>query len=339
MDISVVIPVYKARGFIEKAVESTHGLEEVREIILVEDGSGDGTFEACAMLAERYPKVRLCQHPGGVNRGASASRNLGVERASSEFIAFLDADDAYLPGRFNAERELLSGREDIDGVYGATEARFLTDLGKQRFQSARMSELTTLSAPVAPEELPYVLLGMSSKARGHIHLNALTVRRSVFERIGFFRSDLAYGEDTEWILKLALECRLVPGSIEKAVALRGVHDDNRITDLARFRKHKYRMWMAIFESMSSCGAPADIVEICRLRALSWRTHQEGFITGLLFLLSLRRSHPEMFENTVYVRRAVSGVFGNGRFSGLVSRLMMNRMFRPAPGRRVADDAS
>jgi glycosyltransferase involved in cell wall biosynthesis len=63
----------------------------------VEDKSPDNALEVCLKLAEKYQRVKLYQHPDQQNHGAGASRNLGIEKATGEFIAFLDADDYYLP--------------------------------------------------------------------------------------------------------------------------------------------------------------------------------------------------------------------------------------------------
>ena len=66
MNISVIIPVYNAAKFVEEAVESALAQPETSEVILVEDGSPDNSFEVCRALTEKYPKVTLMQHPGGV---------------------------------------------------------------------------------------------------------------------------------------------------------------------------------------------------------------------------------------------------------------------------------
>ena len=105
MNISVIIPVYNASGFIKNAVKSAHHFDCVSEIILIEDGSTDSSLEVCEELVYRYDKVSLYSHPNHVNKGAGASRNLGIEKANNKWIAFLDADDIFLENRFNKELE------------------------------------------------------------------------------------------------------------------------------------------------------------------------------------------------------------------------------------------
>ncbi|PIY03241.1 MAG: glycosyltransferase family 2 protein, partial [Bacteroidetes bacterium CG_4_10_14_3_um_filter_31_20] len=72
---------------------------ETSEVILIEDGSPDNGLDVCTSLAKKYSKVRLYRHENGENKGASASRNLGIRKANYPYVAFLDADDFYLPNR------------------------------------------------------------------------------------------------------------------------------------------------------------------------------------------------------------------------------------------------
>src|SRR5687767_10956534 len=107
MKISVIIPVYNAEKYVTQAVESALQFEEVYEVILIEDKSPDNALEVCRQLAEKNDRVKLFQHPDKGNHGAGPTRNLGLENATGDFIAFLDADDYYLPNRFDAEKELF----------------------------------------------------------------------------------------------------------------------------------------------------------------------------------------------------------------------------------------
>jgi glycosyltransferase involved in cell wall biosynthesis len=102
MSVSVVIPAYNAASYIRAAIESV--LAQTRladEIIVVDDGSTDDT----ASIVNSYaPRIRLiCQQ----NQGPSMARNAGVQAASSEFIAFLDADDQWLPHKTATQLEAI----------------------------------------------------------------------------------------------------------------------------------------------------------------------------------------------------------------------------------------
>lgn len=231
MKVSVVIPVYKAEAFIREAVESALALNEVAEVILVEDGSPDGSLQVCRILESEQGRVRLLRHADGRNMGASASRNLGIRSAGAPLVAFLDADDRYLPERFRSERAVWQAHPDCDGVYGAVGVYFHDAIGRDRFDARFKESLTTIRATLRPEELFPAFVGVSGHlGLGHIHLDGLTLRKASIERLPYLmREDVDMGEDTEFITRISAGLRLYPGCTTNAVALRGVHQGNRIT--------------------------------------------------------------------------------------------------------------
>ncbi|KQT22979.1 capsular biosynthesis protein CpsI [Chryseobacterium sp. Leaf405] len=236
MEISVIIPVYNAGQFLEKSVESAVHFDEVKEIILVEDKSTDNSLEICQKLASENPKIKLFQHPDKGNYGAGATRNLGLEKVTGNFITFLDADDYYLPNRFDAEKKLFEDPK-IDGVFGAIGIEYLTEKGKQEYQSKfKDSSLTTVNYHAEGQEVFRGLLSLSTKTFGtFFHLNALTIRRSAIEKHKLrFNENLRVHQDSDFIIKLAYHCYLKSGIIDEAIAIRGIHDDNRITKIIQY---------------------------------------------------------------------------------------------------------
>lgn len=89
------------------------------ELILVDDGSRDGGGAWARDLAAQNPgRVRYLTHPGGSNRGISASRNLGLDTARGDYIAFIDSDDIWRPGKLSGQVGILDARPDVDMVCG-----------------------------------------------------------------------------------------------------------------------------------------------------------------------------------------------------------------------------
>lgn len=217
--VSVIIPVYNAAPFLGQAVQSAEAQEETGEVILIEDGSRDDSLEVCRMLESRYDRVKLLQHPDHQNHGAGASRNLGLENAQYDYIAFLDADDFYLPGRFSNDIKTLEGNSDIDGIYNA--------IGSKNYDQNQNSSdlLTTIHQEIKPADLFYNLGPIGGM--GFFHGNGLTLKKRVFDKVGFFNTELELSQDTHMWIKLAAVCQLLPGQLQQPVAMRGVHPNNR----------------------------------------------------------------------------------------------------------------
>ena len=122
MKVSVIIPAYNTEKYLEQAVESVFSTEYPNlEILIIEDKSTDRTFQVAKSIEEKHPNsVLLFQTPGKKNCGAGAARNVGIKNATGDLIAFLDADDWYLPNRFTKCIPLLTKDKTIDGVYERT---------------------------------------------------------------------------------------------------------------------------------------------------------------------------------------------------------------------------
>ncbi|PQA94358.1 capsular biosynthesis protein CpsI [Chryseobacterium shigense] len=229
MKISVIIPVYNAEEFVSQAVESALQFDEVHEVILVEDKSPDNALQVCVQLAERYEKVQLYQHPDKGNHGAGPSRNLGIEKSSGDFIAFLDADDYFLPNRFDAEKELFK-KPEVEGVYGALGTHYYSEKAKKQYYPLFEDKLMTVYERHSPKD---VFLGQIHMlgSFGLFSIDALTIRKeSLMKKMDLlFRTNLRLHQDTEFLFRLSFYLDLYPGILDEAVAIRGVHENNRIT--------------------------------------------------------------------------------------------------------------
>ena len=109
-------------GFFQEAIDSVLAQTENRwELLFVDDGSTDESPEVARRAVAAHPeRMRLLTHPGRGHRGMSASRNLGLQAASGEFVAFLDADDIYLPEKLERQLEVLEVHPEAGLVFGPT---------------------------------------------------------------------------------------------------------------------------------------------------------------------------------------------------------------------------
>jgi glycosyltransferase involved in cell wall biosynthesis len=218
MKISVIIPFYNAAAFIEKSVRSALHQKQVAEIILVNDGSSDNSLDVIRFIKDE--RIVLLHHEGNINKGRSASRNLGIQAATSEYIAFLDADDFYLENRFENEWRIFNTIKNCDGVYNAIGVHFYRE--SSAAEEERLS-ITSLKELVDSRELGDTLV---RGHKGYFHLIGATFKKDLIDKIGYFNEQLEVAEDTEWLWKAAYLGTLLPGNITHPVSLRGVHGTN-----------------------------------------------------------------------------------------------------------------
>ena len=111
-DVSVIVAAYQAAGTIARALESiaTQTLKP-REVIVVDDGSTDGTFEAAEAFALSMNGIALRVFRTVTNQGAGAARNRAIVESSGAFLAFLDADDEWLPEKLERSMSFLEGSD------------------------------------------------------------------------------------------------------------------------------------------------------------------------------------------------------------------------------------
>ena len=115
--VSVVLPCYQAEKFVARAFHSVvNQTIGVRELICVDDGSTDNTLKKLEQLAEASSLP--CQIVSSDHRGAAIARNTGLERATGEYIQFLDADDELLPRKLEEQLQIARCESNCDLVAG-----------------------------------------------------------------------------------------------------------------------------------------------------------------------------------------------------------------------------
>lgn len=194
--VSVVIPVFNAGGTLARAVDSCLSQGAcVAEIILVDNNSTDGSAAIINQLCGAHPQL-ISSHKQPV-QGASAARNLGVQKASGEWIQFLDADDELLPGKIDRQINLTT--KQTDWIMG-------TGLLRNPDGSERKLRLN-------PDPWRGVVHG-----GGLGDMNSSLFARAKLMALGCFREDLVNGEDMDLYVRLLLDgCQWVqdvtPGAI------------------------------------------------------------------------------------------------------------------------------
>lgn len=194
--ISVIIPAYNAEKYIAEAIDSVYAafMDLPAEIIVVNDGSTDGISEAVSGR-----DIILLKKERG---GAASARNAGFRASSGELIAFLDADDVYVPGALDLMYSVLEGQK-ADAVFAMA----------QDFISPELSEEEKTGLPVRARPYAGGLPGCS------------LIRRQVFDEIGFFNETMKSGETVEWMMKLR-DSGLKTVQLEQTVLKRRIHLTN-----------------------------------------------------------------------------------------------------------------
>lgn len=252
LKVSVIIPVYNTSAFVAEAIASVLIQDEVVECIIIDDGSTDESLKIIQEFAEKDNRVIILHHPNRKNLGPGPSRNLGLKAATAEYIAFLDADDYWVENRFAVTKSLFANHPDADGVY---EARATKDWNGD-VDSPDLSMLRTIPKP---DEVFYHFSPFGKD--GFFSLIGLTVKRSVIDKIGYFSSTLWLTQDTEWITKLCLKCRLYGGVINVPIAIRRFHRDNSSRDIERLKSSRVSLCFSLLEWTFKEKLKAEIKEI------------------------------------------------------------------------------
>jgi glycosyltransferase involved in cell wall biosynthesis len=206
--VSVVVPFWNARAFIEEAVASVLAQTyHCWELLLVDDGSSDGSTDLAKRYVESFPRrVRYFEHGRHQNRGVAASRNLGLRHASGRYIAFLDADDVWFPNKLARQVAILESESGAAMVCGPSE--FWYSWTGRPEDAARDYVKDLRIAPGGVVQPPTLLI--SSLTRGTFVANPSTImiRREVLERIGGFEESFIGAvqtfEDDAFLAKVQL---------------------------------------------------------------------------------------------------------------------------------------
>ena len=175
--VDVVIPAYDAQAYLGEALDSVLAQGSlVGKVVVVDDGSSDGT---AALAIARGAPVELVRLPR--NHGAATARNAGLARCNAEYVAFLDADDRWLPGKLDAQVAALARAPDV------------------AFAICRVRPFADTDLPAA--ERAALLAQQPAEMEGWM-ASSLVARRSLFAQAGRFAEDLRVGEAIDWFCRV-----------------------------------------------------------------------------------------------------------------------------------------
>ncbi|MEP0391688.1 MAG: glycosyltransferase family A protein [Erythrobacter sp.] len=189
---SVIIPAYNAERTLRTTVASVLDQNEKSlEIIIVDDGSSDGTLHMMLDLACTDMRIRAVSQP---NSGVSATRNFGASIARGELLAFLDADDQWHADKLQRHRELHETNPSIHASYAV--AQFCEDT-RGTIQPGPSLSTVSQNAQLAVHTIGDVVIENPVCTTSNF-----VISRCVFADLGGFSESLRYAEDQEFLARL-----------------------------------------------------------------------------------------------------------------------------------------
>lgn len=220
LDVSVIIPVYNGEKYLAEALHSVLSQEVgYHEVIVVDDGSTDQSLA----VADRFvPLVRILKQE---NRGAAAARNTGIEASGGSYITFLDADDLWMPQHTTLLMQALEEHPEYDIAAGSVE----------QF--------------ISPDCQDTAHLRQELKVMPGYHVGCMVMRRTTFDRVGWFDEKLNLAETIDWFAR-AGETGVKILHLKHIVYKRRIHNRNQgltkkahlsdITTVLRDKLHRER---------------------------------------------------------------------------------------------------
>jgi glycosyltransferase involved in cell wall biosynthesis len=207
--VSAIIIFLSEEKFLSEAIESVFAQTyDNWELLLVDDGSSDGSTEIARRYAEQHPrKVRYLEHESHRHRGTGASRNLGIRHATGAFIAFLDADDVWLSHKLARQVAIMGSRPEAAMVYGSPELwHSWTGRSEDRQRDSLQAITVEPNTIVGPPTL--LALFLARKAITPAPSDAL-LRREIVDDVGGFEETFkTLYEDQAFFTKVCLKASI-----------------------------------------------------------------------------------------------------------------------------------
>ena len=304
---SVVVPVYKARQWVGRAIESVLAQTfEDFELILVDDGSPDDSAEVIARYTD--PRVKLIRQE---NRGEGGARNRGIEASTGMWLTFLDADDQWLPGFLQTCRDLIGGTPEADVVFTS---HFRVD-GSGRKSSIPVPKALAGTMPIVFDDM------FAFRTKYHywpMCMGTFALSRSLLEKCGLFPVGLRIGTDAHFIMRMAIcSKRMAHMPVEQLLYYTqvGVMAQNAKEKVKQRGQSHYPATLLSIEQWESEGKipperRASVRRFVLQWFIPWFIYQKGFDRAYGVAWTMLRRHVSPLRHPICYARALLS-FGHG----------------------------
>jgi glycosyltransferase involved in cell wall biosynthesis len=214
--VSVIMPAYNTARYIREAIDSV--LEQdypCKELIVIDDGSTDGTVEVLRSYGER---ITLLQQR---NQGSAVARNAGLAAARGEYIAFLDSDDIWLPGRLRLQVDHLMRHPDIGMVYAHWAVWTPEADGEFRPPIVENGGDGEAAPGIVPDRSGWLYNRLLFSSL--LHTITVMARKDLIARVGNFDPELKRGQDYDYWLRASRLTEI--HKLDRVLALYRVHGE------------------------------------------------------------------------------------------------------------------
>ncbi|MBL4780839.1 MAG: glycosyltransferase [Porticoccaceae bacterium] len=219
MKISAVIPTYNNADYIEDAINSILAQSHpVDEIIIIDDGSSDNTEELVKVISKKAANIIYIKQ---ANQGPSSARNRGIEAASGDWIAFLDADDLWTPDKIALQITALKNEPQLRLI--AADMSEIDKLGKTIVESVLAKhQLLHKFQSLAGRAVPRATAALLTK--NFIPTGTVLIERDCLRKTGGFNTNIRFGEDLELWARVAADHPIT--CLPQVMMQRRQHGDN-----------------------------------------------------------------------------------------------------------------
>jgi glycosyltransferase involved in cell wall biosynthesis len=268
--VDVIIPAYNAAKYLPYALDSViaQTFEDWR-VVLVDDGSTDTTPGVIEPYIERLgAKLTYLQQS---NRGMSAARNVAIRASDAEFIAFLDADDVWLPCRLSESVQVLRARQEVALTYGGITLIDTQGHPGETFTGTLKNAATRIASQIFTREI-------------HLPCVTVTFRRQCIDEVGLFDESMRATEDRDLWLRIAL--RHDVAFIPKALAYYRISPNSMTTDPERMLQAQLKFIRRYYGS-PGCGLRLRQVALARAYTERAETYKKRRLLRKALKSSLR----------------------------------------------------